>query len=207
MTEDVRARLFEPYFTTQEIGRGTGLGLTIVHRVVSELDGHVEVESCLNKGSTFQVRLPRSEPALEMPPTVPEEPVETGGEQILLVDDDPAVLATATALLESLGYTVNPFGDPGEALAILQQTDPDDPGFHLIVTDLTMPKIDGLQLAREATFLLPKIPVIVVTGFGDECEKAMRAAPIAAFLHKPITRADLGKAVRAVIDERAKSHQ
>ena len=207
MTEDVRARLFEPYFTTQEVGRGTGLGLTIVHRVVSELDGHVEVESSLNEGSTFHVRLPRSEPALEMPPTSPEDPVPTGGERILLVDDDPAVLATATALLESLGYTVNPVGYPSEALTLLQQTDPDDPGFDLILTDLTMPKIDGLQLAREATFLHPGIPVIVVTGFGDECEKAMRAAPIAAFLHKPITRTDLGKAVRTAIDEHAKSHQ
>lgn len=205
MTEEVRARLFEPYFTTQETGRGTGLGLTIVHRVISELGGFVEVQSCLGEGTTFHVRLPRSDPSPKAPMTEQATPIKTGGENILVVDDDPAVLATATSLLESLGYSVTPINESTEALALLQELDPINPGFDLILTDLTMPKLDGLQLAREASFLHPKIPIILVTGFGDECERAMRTAPIAAFLHKPITRKELGDAIRATIDERVKS--
>ena len=122
------------------------------------------------------------------------------------MDDDPAVLSTASALLESLGYSTTPINEPAKALAILQEANLEDPGFDLILTDLTMPKIDGLQLAREASFLFPDIPVIVVTGFGDQFENAMRTAPIAAFLNKPITRADLGKAVRCALDNRTNSH-
>lgn len=205
MTEEVRARLFEPYFTTQETGRGTGLGLTIVHRVISELGGFVEVQSRLGEGTTFHVRLPRSNPAPKAPLAEPKTPIKTGGENILVVDDDPAVLATATSLLESLGYSITPINESMKALALLQELDPINPGFDLILTDLTMPKLDGLQLAREAAFLHPKIPIILVTGFGDECERAMRTAPIAAFLHKPITRKELGDAIRDVIDERAKT--
>ena len=206
MTEDVRARLFEPYFTTQQTGRGTGLGLTIVHRVVSELDGHVEVQSTIGEGSTFHVRLPRTDRPQKSIDPPQSDPVQTGAERILIVDDDPAVLSTASALLESLGYSTTPINEPAKALAILQEANLEDPGFDLILTDLTMPKIDGLQLAREASFLFPGIPVIVVTGFGDEFENAMRTAPISAFLHKPITRADLGKAVRCALDNRTNSH-
>ena len=117
---------------------------------------------------------------------------------MFLVDDDKAVLNAATQILENLGYSVIPHNDSSKALAALQDADLNDPGFDLILTDLTMPKIDGMQLAREAALLHPGIPILMITGYGEEVNT--NTAPITALLRKPISRTDLAQAIRDAID-------
>jgi signal transduction histidine kinase/ActR/RegA family two-component response regulator len=196
MTEKVRSRLFEPYFTTRRGGRGTGLGLTIVHRVTTELGGDIQIDSEPGVGSTFRVRLPRT----GQTPVLPEpssSPVPQGEGRIMIVDDDAAVLATASQMVESLGYTVHAYENSNDALEVLQDADHQDPGIDLILTDLTMPNLDGMQLARETSLLHPNLPVLLITGFGDEVNAS--AAPITKLLRKPITRSDLANAIQDAI--------
>jgi signal transduction histidine kinase/ActR/RegA family two-component response regulator/putative methionine-R-sulfoxide reductase with GAF domain len=197
--EAIRHNLFDPYFSTRQSGRGTGLGLTIVHRVVTELGGEIEVASEVGAGTTFTVRLPRRERLVsEAPRTAAETPV--GTERILLVDDDPMVLQTSQAVVSSLGYeTIVASGVEEALLAFDAQLAADRP-IELVLTDLTMPERNGIDLMGDLRARGFEGPLVLITGFGDESAAAAIEAGADRILRKPISREDLGVCLRCLLD-------
>ena len=194
---EARDRIFEPYFTTKEMGKGTGLGLAVVHGIVQSLSGRIAVHSEPGRGATFQVLIPctrKKEPARaadngKMP--------EGGTEQILLVDDEPAILRTTKAMLERIGYRVTAVGNGRAALETFNEA---EVPFDLLITDMTMPKMTGFELAEQLMKIRPDLPVILCTGFSENMprEKAMTAG-IRRYLEKPVSLRDLAAAVRSAL--------
>jgi signal transduction histidine kinase/CheY-like chemotaxis protein len=156
------ARIFEPFFTTREVGQGTGLGLAVVHGIVHHHDGVILVHSQVGLGTEFQVLLPAHlETVAAALPAVPPVP-PSHGEQILIVDDEEAIIKVLKRLLARSGYKVIAHVDPRAAFEdfILQPED-----IHLVLTDLTMPGMNGLELAAKIYRVRPNLPVIIATGF------------------------------------------
>jgi CheY-like chemotaxis protein len=204
MTKEVQQRIFEPFFTTKEIGKGTGLGLAVVHGIVQQHDGVIVVYSALGKGTAFQLFFPvlateKDATAAVAPTRRSNSPVKPSGngQCIMLVDDEELVLSAAEIILRRGGYRVMPFNEPLLALKAFRES-PDD--FHLIVTDLTMPKIKGTKLAAEMRILRPGVPIILATGFGGGLDtNAMQSAGLFGPLQKPFTSDDLIGAVERAL--------
>jgi len=198
MEPEVLERIFEPYYTTKEQGKGTGLGLSVIHGIIKNHGGDISVSSQPGKGTTFTVYLPVIDDI-----EVETEPREAavacqGSERILLVDDEKQIIDIEQQILERLGYTVTPKTDSEEALeefATLPER------YDLVITDMTMPKMTGVQLARELMDIRPDIPVILCTGFNESIteEKAL-AMGIDKFIMKPIVKDELAKTIRTVLD-------
>ncbi|MBE2216170.1 MAG: transporter substrate-binding domain-containing protein [Opitutaceae bacterium] len=201
MPAEVLQRIFEPFFTTKPSGEGTGLGLAVVHGIVSGCGGAVDAVSEPGVGTTFSLYIPA---ARGKPVQAPSEEVnvpEGHGEFIILVDDEPAIIQTTTRLLERLGYTVAGFTHPAEALAEIRRHPRD---VDLVITDLTMPAMSGIDLAGKIHALAPELPVILVSGFINEREMALaRAGRVARILDKPITRAALAEAIATCLAGRS----
>jgi PAS domain S-box-containing protein len=199
MDEATRLRAFEPYFTTKQQGEGTGLGLAISYGIIRIHNGAISVDSVPNGGSTFTVLLPKVEKGEPAGVSDTRESAPGGREPILLVDDEPALLALARQALGRLGYTVTTCGNGLEALELFRAT-PDR--FDVVVTDMTMPGLTGDRLARELTAIRPGTPVIITTGFSEhlDAEKAL-AQGVRAFLMKPFPMSQLAQTVRDVLDE------
>ncbi|MGD8292388.1 MAG: ATP-binding protein [Desulfobacterales bacterium] len=197
MTQQVIERIFEPYFTTKEQGKGTGLGLSVTHGIIKSHGGDITVESQPGKGATFRVLLPVID-SIE----VAKEPIETakieiGHEHILLVDDEEQIINLERRILENLGYRVTSKTNSEEALEEFSDR-PDE--FDLVITDMTMPKISGVQLAQKLMAINPLVPVILCTGFNETIteEKAL-AMGIEKFVMKPIVKDELAHTVRTVL--------
>ncbi len=198
MSPEVRERIFEPFFTTKGPEKGTGLGLAVVHGIVHAHGGLIKVYSEPGRGSTFKVFLPRSEGEAEAAAEA-SRPLPTGSESILFVDDEAPLADLGRSLLEGLGYRVEIRTAPLEALAAFRAA---PSRYDLVITDLAMPQMNGLQLARELFLIRPGVPVILCTGFGEpEEEHKARASGIRAVLYKPLLRRELAEAVRRVLDE------
>jgi len=193
MEPEIADRAFEPYYTTKERGEGTGLGLAVVHGIVEGHDGRITVESEPGVGTTFQVCLPLAE-AAEASPAEDQAPLPRGDERILLVDDEPALVRITQRMLEALGYRVTSFTRSAEALDAFA-ADPES--FDLVVTDMTMPGMTGVELAKKLMSERPRAPIILCTGFSELItpEKAKRMG-ISEFLMKPIRPRVLARAVR-----------
>ncbi len=200
MSQEVVERIFEPYYTTKKPGEGTGLGLAVVHGIVTSEGGTITVESEPGSGSTFHVYLPVRDPAPN-PEEESAEPVPTGHESLLLIDDDVAVLRMCRQMLESLGYDVTTRTCGTEALELFHVRHAD---FDLVLTDMTMPYMTGAQLAWEITRIRSDIPIILCTGFSDLLDQG-GALPtgIAAVVRKPIHRSQLAQTIRHVLDNAA----
>ena len=197
MAADVVDKVFDPFFTTKEQGEGTGLGLSIVHGIVKQHDGHITVESEPGKGSTFTVYLPM---ITERPRarTSDGETIPTGRERILFIDDEAALAEMGQEILSELGYQVESKTGSREALANLRL---DPSRFDLVVTDQTMPEMTGVELTREILAIRPDMPVILCTGFSYAVtEESARTAGIRAFVLKPLTKKEMAKTVRKVLD-------
>jgi len=198
MEPEVLERIFEPYYTTKEQGKGTGLGLSVIHGIIKNHGGDISVSSQPNKGTTFTVYLPVIDDIdVEIKP-VEATAATQGNERILLIDDEEQIIDIEQQILERLGYKVTPKTDSQEALeefAALPEK------FDLVITDMTMPKMTGEQLARRLMEIKPDIPVILCTGFNETIteEKAL-AMGIDKFVMKPIVKDELANTIRTVLD-------
>jgi len=200
MTPDVMKRIFEPFFTTKGVGEGTGMGLPVVYGIVKSLHGTISVESEPGAGSTFRVFLPitRTDEKLESSEV---QVTPKGTERILFVDDEELLTEWGQASLERLGYTVTALTDSTEALNLFSS---EPSRFDLVVLDQTMPKLTGLNLARELRQIRPDLPIILCTGHSDSVspQKASEAG-IKEFLIKPIAKQQLATVVRSVLDTKS----
>jgi len=187
-------RVFDPFFTTKKVGRGTGLGLSVAHGIVTSHDGEIAIASRPQEGTTVTVLLPCCvEPQVAAPAET--RPAPGGSERILLIDDERPILELARTWLEGLGYAVEPYVDGVEALAAYRGR---PRHFDLIVTDQSMPDIDGLELIREARRLRSEQPTVLTSGrrYRGECAEIG-----GVWLQKPFTLGDLASAVRQALDE------
>jgi signal transduction histidine kinase/CheY-like chemotaxis protein len=199
MTPEVMARIFEPFFTTKGPGEGTGLGLAVVYGIIGRHGGTITVASTPGQGTTFTIYLPQ---VAEAPPVRDRlaEPLPTGTERLLFVDDEEALGTCARETLVPLGYDVTVCTSSLEALAAFRAT---PLGFDLVITDQTMPAMTGETLVRELRRIRPDIPLILCTGYSPLID-AERAAVlgIEAFLLKPVESATLAHTIRQVLTRR-----
>jgi signal transduction histidine kinase/ActR/RegA family two-component response regulator len=198
MDPGVLERIFEPYYTTKEQGKGTGLGLSVIHGIIKNHGGDITVSSQPGKGTTFTVCLPIIDEIDIETEEVKTTSATQGHERILLVDDEEQIIDIEQQILERLGYKVTPKTDSEEALEEFASL-PEH--YDLVITDMTMPKMTGDQLARKLMEIKPDIPVILCTGFNETIteEKAL-AMGIDKFVMKPIVKDELASTIRAVLD-------
>jgi CheY-like chemotaxis protein len=197
MTPEVRDRIFDPFFTTKEKGRGTGMGLSLVHGIVQSCKGELVVHSKPGVGTEFQIFLPAFTKLSEHQ-TALRGPLLTGDERILFVDDEPAAAELAIKRLNRLGYEVVALTDSVEALNLFSAY---PQNFDLIITDLTMPKMSGKVLSKNLLIIRPEIPIIMCSGYSDAISKEYaKKLGIKAYLMKPIAIEELSKTIRTILD-------
>jgi CheY-like chemotaxis protein len=206
MDAAVQSRIFEPFFTTKPVGTGTGLGLAVVHGIVSEHGGAITVDSAPGRGTTFHLYLPVDgdglTPAVEAPDAAPlaepdAEPTGGGAWHILCVDDDAVILLTDEGLLQNLGYRVTALASGAEAVAAVRES---PQRFDLVVTDFNMPDTSGLDVARQIAAIRPDLPVLICSGYIDADLQACAAeAGVRALVHKENTVEELGATIRRVL--------
>ncbi len=186
--------LFEPFFTTKPLGKGSGLGLSVVFGLVEELGGQITVDSAEGKGSTFSVVVPRTSVPVAEPAAV-DAPPSGGAERLILVDDEAEVVGTFRRLLLRLGYQVDAFTSPTVALERFRV---DPTRYDLLISDMVMPDMNGEELATRMRSLSPDIPVIFCSGYRPE--RVRLAGPAADILDKPVDPTVLARHVRTVLD-------
>lgn len=195
---EIIGRIFDPYFTTKEVGKGSGMGLAVVHGIVKNYNGAISVASESGKGATFTILFPVATEKPVMEVKTPAE-IPRGNETILFVDDEKSIVNVARKVLERLGYKVESKLNPVEALEQFQSK-PDQ--FDLVITDMTMPQMTGVILSEKIMEIRPDIPVIICTGHSAliDKERAKRLG-IAAYIMKPIIMTEIAKTIRKVLDE------
>ncbi len=198
--QSIQQRIFDPYFTTKEKSQGTGMGLAMVHGIVSRWGGKIELESEPGQGSTFHLYFPLAE--TESQAVAGEGAIAGlgGNEHVLVVDDEEQVVKVTGELLETLGYKVTGCTSAREAL-LKFSNNPDE--FDLMITDLTMPYLTGMELCGEAQKRRNDFPVILCTGYSNKLsEEKLQAAGFSACFIKPVSLQDIATTVRTVLDNR-----
>jgi PAS domain S-box-containing protein len=202
MDEETLKRIYEPFFTTKDLGEGTGLGLPVVHGIIKEHQAHIAVESQIGVGTTFHLYFPAHESVLLEKEKVTEAVSYGHGEHILFVDDEPAICSSAKLVLERLGYHVTTQTHPIEALLYFRNH-PDQ--FQLVITDLTMPHLTGIEFARKIAEIQPRVPVLLATGYlGKWTIEKLREFGIHEVTEKPISTLALATTIRRVLNSRGK---
>jgi len=198
MDRDTREHIFEPFFTTKDVGKGTGLGLATAYGIVHQAGGHVWLYSEPGLGSAFKLYFPRVDAALEQAPATPDSPA-TGVGTALVVEDDPAVRDMTTHLLQRAGFEVLAVADGAEALAAALRAERID----VLVTDVVMPKLSGIDLAEQMMAVYPLMGVVLLSGYTAETLDLERVtAGGATFVSKPVSSNQLIQAVHHAIASR-----
>jgi PAS domain S-box-containing protein len=198
----ILGNVFEPYFTTKEFGAGSGMGLAVVYGLVKKCRGAIKIDSTVGKGTTVEVLFPKIE---QIEPAKEEREGEPprGKERILLVDDDPSIVHMIRRMLERMGYTVLSMTDSTTALERFKSAPGD---FDLVITDMSMPKMSGDQLAGELIKVRNGIPILLCTGHSDTIdEKKAKQIGIKGFAMKPLDTGKLARAVREILDKHHKA--
>ncbi len=194
---DIADRVFDPFFTTKREGRGTGMGLAMVHGIVDRLGGVVTLQSREGRGAAFTIYLP-SVPGDAAEDSSPSLPSANRGERILFVDDEALQVDLATQMLDRMGYRVTAYNRSTEALAAFR-SQPD--AFDLVITDMTMPELTGDRLALEILAIRPDVPVILCTGYSEQISEEKAAdLGLKGFAMKPLIMADLEALIRRALD-------
>ncbi|MBF0202766.1 MAG: PAS domain S-box protein [Desulfamplus sp.] len=201
IAEDIKDKIFNPFFTTKKKGKGTGLGLSSVYGIVKSSGGAIRLNSEIGKGTEFNIYLPIADSYLKKDDAMQiKKNVQGGNEKILLVDDEIVLTTLHKSILERFGYQVTSRSSSIEALEAFR-ANPDK--FDIVITDMAMPNLSGDKLAVELIKIRPNIPVLLCTGFSTIMseEKALSMG-IKGFLMKPIIISDLDKKIREVLDEK-----
>jgi PAS domain S-box-containing protein len=200
MEPEVAARVYEPFFSTKHKGEGTGLGLATVYGIVSGAGGEISLYSEPGEGSVFRVHLPAAGSAVSVLPGEQAVDFTGSGERVLLVEDDDTVRALARRILTEGGYDVSTTSEGAAAARLLEDPQND---FDLLVSDVVMPGMRGVELARRARELRPELPILMMSGYttplSDDDRRAMATSPL---LEKPFSRRDLLGEVRSLLDGR-----
>jgi CheY-like chemotaxis protein len=196
MDQATLQRIFDPYFTTKEQGKGTGLGLAVVHGIVQAHDGRIDVSSELGKGTVFHVFFPRIQDGVA--PEQPDiSPLPRGKGKILLIDDEPSLVHVGEAMLESLGYEVTGTTNSMEALALFREN-PDL--FDAVITDYTMPKMTGVDLAAEILRIRADVAILLCTGYTEKISpERARELGVCELLIKPVNLREMANAVHRAL--------
>ena len=197
ITPDVMEHLFEPFFTTRSAQSGTGLGLAVVHGVVAEFGGAIDVQSTPGHGARFTLYFPETKDAIA-PAGPPEKPTPGGaGQTLLVVDDEPALVALAEEMLAGLGYAPVGFTDPVAALQALRDA---PQRFAALITDEVMPGLTGTQLTHALREQAPQLPVLLISGYGGALLASRAAvAGVTRVLAKPLQRTELARALAELL--------
>jgi PAS domain S-box-containing protein len=198
MSDEVKARVFEPFFSTKGVGQGTGLGLSTCYGIVKQSGGHISVYSEPGRGTTFKIYLPQVESPANLPaPRVESPGLPRGKETVLLVEDDPALRELATTLLQRLGYTVLAAANGIEALSVKPSGDID-----LLFTDVVMPHMSGRELADRVRALHPRTKILFTSAYTENAILHQGALDQGvALLQKPFTPSALANKLREVLDQ------
>jgi signal transduction histidine kinase/ActR/RegA family two-component response regulator len=199
MSAEVMGKIFDPYFTSKDQGKGTGLGLAVVYGIIKRHKGDINVYSKPGRGSTFTIYLPVLDTPDEAKPISVSEERLIGNERILLVDDEEVIVSLVKQMLERAGYAVTSRLRSIEALEAFK-ANPDS--FDLVISDMAMPSLTGDKLAEKILSIRPNIPIIICTGFSESMdEEKAKLLGIKGFIMKPIIYSELAKLVRKVLDE------
>ena len=194
MPEEVRKNIFDPFFTTKKQGEGTGLGLSLVHGIVSEMGGTIDVQSQEGKGTRFSIRLPLLSAKPDFAQVRAPIPLDGKNQSVVWIDDDTSILRFGSAMLEQLGFQAHPFASANEALAKVQLGNfPMD----ALICDLQMPEISGETLLQKIRLSHPKLPIIICTGQPNriESENLLQLVKNAESLSKPFSPEELKRAL------------
>jgi two-component system cell cycle sensor histidine kinase/response regulator CckA len=199
MDAETQRSLFEPFYTTKELGKGTGLGLATVYGIIRQNGGFIGVYSELGQGTTFKIYLPRNLDEVDVDrPLEPQDQNISGKEVILLVEDEEAILELATIMLQRFGYTVLAANSPGEAIALARDYAHD---IHLLITDVVMPEMNGRDLVGNLAPFHPGLRCLFMSGYtANVIAHHGVLDPDVHFLQKPFSKQELGKSVRKVLD-------
>lgn len=196
----IREKIFEPYFTTKPVGKGSGLGLSVVHGIVKKYKGEIRLISGEKQGATFEIYFPfhKGEVSESGPDSTNPDPA--GKENILFVDDESAIVNLAAHTLNRMGYTVIGAGNGKDALKLFSEQ-PDR--FDLVITDMAMPGMTGIELAERLMRIRSNIPVIICSGYSEELDQsALEKLRIKKIIDKPILTSTLAVHIRKVLDEK-----
>jgi CheY-like chemotaxis protein/two-component sensor histidine kinase len=202
MNDVTLKKIFDPYFTTKEPDKGTGLGLSVVHGIVESHGGAIWVNSEPEQGTRFEVLLPQI--AIDKHAADKgDDPIPTGTEKILFIDDEGALVETGKSILEKLGYRVEAHTDPQKAFDEFTAHGDD---YDLVITDMSMPCLTGEELSKQLLEIRPDIPIVLCTGYSDQLDAANAyAMGIKQFLIKPLEMVKLANIIREVLDENSSS--
>jgi two-component system cell cycle sensor histidine kinase/response regulator CckA len=200
MTAEVMEKIFEPFFSTKELGKGTGLGLSTVYGIIKQTGGFIYPESIVGRGTTFRIFLPRYVPSEgEVSPKLVVAPVKdlTGNERILLVEDEESVRAFSARALKVTGYKVFEASSGEEALEVLDEIHDE---VDLIISDVVMPEMDGPTLLTHLRKRMPNVKVIFVSGYAEESvRKDIADDRSVEFLAKPYSLDQINSKVKEVL--------